>query len=196
MLLPKHHDDDGVCNDVSKGITDNTMKSKIVDDSSDLDSMVSHLTTQVVQKNDNCNDNAAVIDNQLSSLASTIKQQQQPIGKIRIEPGQQATVRELYDIDKSTIIIGTLQAGIERYYYEKKTLPPPPISLLDDEEEDEECVAVVRYKVALLPVDIILDSNTATTTTTTSFIDKNNIIITFHWLDGLVIEDGLPMIHI
>jgi hypothetical protein len=181
VSLVKHNDDSGVCNnDVSKGITtDNTVKSTNIN--SGLESIVSHLTTQVVQENNNCNDNATVIDNnQLPLLSSTIKQQQQQqqqqqtIGKIRIEPGQQATIRELYDIDKSTIIIGTLPSGIERYYYEKKTLPPPPISLLDedDEEEEDECVAVVRYKVALLPVDI-LDNNTATTTTT-SFIDKNN----------------------
>jgi hypothetical protein len=103
--------------------------------------------------------------------------QQQPIGKIRIEPGQRATIRELYDIDKSNIIIGTLHAGTERYYYEKRTLPPPPISLLDDNEDDEEedeCVAVVRYKVALLHVDIIDRTITICSSTTTSFISKDN----------------------
>ena len=145
-----------------------------------------------------CNDNQLVTNNTVivhaidknlqsktsssssSSLPSSMKQQQQqqPMGKIRIETGQKATIRELYDIDKSNIIIGTLHAGTERYYYEKRTLPPPPISLLDDnedddDEEEDECVAVVRYKVALLHMDII-DRTTTISTTTTSFISKDN----------------------
>ena len=156
-----------------------------------------NVSDEIIDKQEvvnHCNDNQLVtndtvivhaIDNNLqsktsssssSSLPSSMKQQQ-PIGKIRIEPGQRATIRELYDIDKSNIIIGTLHAGTERYYYEKRTLPPPPISLLDDNEDDEEedeCVAVVRYKVALLHVDIIDRTITICSSTTTSFISKDN----------------------
>lgn len=155
-----------------------------------------NVSDEIIDKQEvvnHCNDNQLVTNNTVivhaidknlqsktssSSLPSSIKQQQQqPIGKIRIEPGQKATIREMYDIDKSNIIIGTLHAGTERYYYEKRTLPPPPISLLDDNEDDEEedeCVAVVRYKVALLHVDIIDRTTTISTTTTTSFIGKDN----------------------
>ena len=75
-------------------------------------------------------------------------------GVIRIESDRGATIREVFDIEKSNVVLGKLNMGDERYYLEKKILPPPPISLLaesDDEYEsdDDECVAVVRYKICL-----------------------------------------------
>jgi hypothetical protein len=73
------------------------------------------------------------------------------LGRIRIEPGRQATIREVFDIDKSKVVIGTLREGEERYYIGRKTLPPPPP--VDNEEDDDECVAVVRYEIALEPAD-------------------------------------------
>jgi hypothetical protein len=73
------------------------------------------------------------------------------LGRIRIEPGRQATIREAFDIDKSKVVIGTLREGEERYYIGRKTLPPPPP--VDNEEDDDECVAVVRYEIALEPAD-------------------------------------------
>ena len=82
-------------------------------------------------------------------------------GKIRIESDRGATIREVYDIEKSNGVIGKLNVGDERYYLEKKILPPPPISLLgasddecDSDYEDEECVAVVRYKICLHDADL------------------------------------------
>lgn len=82
-------------------------------------------------------------------------------GKIRIESDRGATIREVYDIEKSAGVIGKLNIGDERFYLEKKILSPPPISLLDasDDEcdsdyDDEECVAVVRYKICLHDADL------------------------------------------
>lgn len=82
-------------------------------------------------------------------------------GKIRIESERGATIREVFDIEKSNFVIGKLNLGDERYYLEKKVLPPPPISLLDESDhenesdyDDDECVAVVRYKICLNPVDL------------------------------------------
>lgn len=159
------HNDDGVCN---------VLSDKIIDKQE-----VNHCNdNQLVTNNDTVIGND-VINDKLQSSSSLLSpsMNQLPVGKIRIEPSQQATIRELYDIDKSTIILGTLQAGTERDYYEKKTLPPPPISLLDDDdddEEEEECVAVVRYKVALLHVDIINRTTATSTTATSLFISKDN----------------------
>ncbi|KAL3806843.1 hypothetical protein ACHAXA_008231 [Cyclostephanos tholiformis] len=73
------------------------------------------------------------------------------LGKIRIEPGRQATIREVFDIDKSNVVIGTLREGEERYFIRRRTLPPPPQS--DNDDDDDECVAVVRYEIALEPAD-------------------------------------------
>lgn len=77
-------------------------------------------------------------------------------GRIRIISNKGATIREVFDIDNSKVVLGKLQAGDERYYIEKKTLPPPPISIDDSDEEsdDDECVAVVRYKIALEATDL------------------------------------------
>jgi hypothetical protein len=71
------------------------------------------------------------------------------LGMIRIEPGRQATIREVFDIDKSSVVIGTLREGEERYFIRRRTLQPPPI----ENDDDDECVAVVRYKIALGPAD-------------------------------------------
>ena len=83
-------------------------------------------------------------------------------GKIRIISNEGATIREVFDIDNSNLVIGKLHDGDERYFLEKKTLPPPPISLLDDsdddDESDDECVAVMRYKIALEPSDVASSS--------------------------------------
>lgn len=75
-------------------------------------------------------------------------------GKVQIISDEGATIREVWDIDKSSCVIGKLYSGDERYFIEKKILPPPPI-LLDgsDDESDEECVAVVRYKIVLKSAD-------------------------------------------
>ena len=77
-------------------------------------------------------------------------------GRIKIISNKGATIREVFDIDNSKVVLGKLQAGDERYFIEKKTLPPPPISIDDSDEEsdDDECVAVVRYKIALEPADL------------------------------------------
>ena len=85
-------------------------------------------------------------------------------GKIRIDTDRGATIREVFDIEKSNVVIGKLNLGDERYYLEKKILPPPPISLLDESDDDEhdesdyddddECVAVVRYKICLNDSDL------------------------------------------
>ena len=72
------------------------------------------------------------------------------LGMIRIEPGRHATIREVFDIDKSNVVIGTLREGEERYFIRRRTLPPPPIG---NDDDDDECVAVVRYKIALGPAD-------------------------------------------
>ena len=88
-------------------------------------------------------------------------------GKIRIISNKGATIREVFDIDNSNLVIGKLYDGDERYFLEKKTLPPPPISLLDDsddddesddDDDDDECVAVMRYKIALKPSDVVSSS--------------------------------------
>lgn len=81
---------------------------------------------------------------------STIPPNKMYLGMIRIEPGRQATIREVFDIDKSNVVIGTLREGEERYFISRRTLPPPPI---ENDDDDDECVAVVRYKIALGPAD-------------------------------------------
>lgn len=75
-------------------------------------------------------------------------------GKIKIVSERGATIREIWDIDKSRHVIGKLHAGDERYFVEKRNLDPPPISVGDsDSESDDECVAVFRYKIALTQAD-------------------------------------------
>jgi hypothetical protein len=81
---------------------------------------------------------------------STIPPNKMYLGMIRIEPGRQATIREVFDIDKSNVVIGTLREGEERYFISRRTLLPPSI---ENDDDDEECVAVVRYKIALGPAD-------------------------------------------
>ena len=105
------------------------------------------------------------IEKQQSTTMITDRPQPQPTkyqGRIRIISNKGATIREVFDIDKSNIVIGKLTEADERYFIEKKSLPPPPISLddSDDDENDDECVAVVRYKIALESSDLVLLSQT------------------------------------
>ncbi len=113
-----------------------------------------------------CNDegNQVILNNEQQPTNPPIKYQ----GKIRIESDRGATVREVFDIEKSNFAIGKLNMGDERYYIEKKILPPPPISLLDDsdkehgsdyDDDDDECVAVVRYKICLNDADLAESHN-------------------------------------
>lgn len=81
-------------------------------------------------------------------------------GRIRIESGIGATVREVFDIDESQHTLGKLSCGDERYFIEKKILAAPPISLDDSDSDHDEIVAVVRYKILLEQGD--LDSPDAT----------------------------------
>lgn len=67
-------------------------------------------------------------------------------GKILIHAPIGASIREVFDIDKSNHVLGKLQQGDVRYFLKKKELPPPPPN---SEDYDDDCVAVTRYKIVL-----------------------------------------------
>ncbi|KAL7474829.1 hypothetical protein ACHAW6_000781 [Cyclotella cf. meneghiniana] len=100
-------------------------------------------------------------------------------GRVRIEASIGASIREVYDIDKSKHVLGKLQHGDKRHFVAKTVLPPPPMTL-DDSEEDE-CISVVRYKILLEPGD-----------TTSSFAPRDELGRVIGWISdrGRLADDS------
>lgn len=88
----------------------------------------------------------AKITKQKSNSTEKTCQQTKYKGKILIQASVGASIREVFDIDKSNHVLGKLQQGDVRYFLKKKELLPP---LENSEDYDDDCVPVMRYKIVL-----------------------------------------------